>query len=544
MVALGDPRGSLQSEPTPSHSAACGTVDLFDFPLDPPDGDGARGGTDFGIYRSRFNGYHTGEDWGIGYGSSLGSPVHAIGHGMVSYAAPLGWGADQGVIVIGHILTDGRVLYSFYGHLDPPSVVLWAGQCVARGDEIGRIGRPRTPPHLHFEIRVHFPTAPGPGYWSIDPTLAGWLPPSQTIWQSRLVGAPGVRWVRPSTAGLSVLGSLSSYVLVATEGDRLVGIDLRDGTLLWQLPVEQRARNALLDASSGIIYLVGWLGDVTAWQLANADVAGQAEATLLPLWEIDLGTAGTPHLMPLSRGGVAVSIGEELFGLSAAGDLLWQHKLGARVVEWAADDARLVFTTARPGEEVWAVDAAGPHRLATGVGGRPVIAGEDLFLYTASGVYRLDVARGAAELIYPLPAAYLPLGDMVALPDGELMVAQTDRQDRRLIVLQPDGVVRWERSVAGIHAGRPRLVLVEGRPYVLFEKDGTYAGDIALMAIDTDHKELIRILDGGTRYPRPQETWAFPLGEDQLVLNLAGGHLLVLDVAAAEETMRRLNNTR
>ena len=34
-----------------------------------------------------------------------------------------------------------------------PSVTLQAGQCVARGQQIAVLGRPRSSPHLHFEIR-------------------------------------------------------------------------------------------------------------------------------------------------------------------------------------------------------------------------------------------------------------------------------------------------------------------------------------------------------------------------------------------------------
>jgi murein DD-endopeptidase MepM/ murein hydrolase activator NlpD len=544
MVAIGDPRGSRETGPTPQPGAPCGVVDFYDFPLDPPDGDGARGGTDFGIYRSRFNGYHTGEDWGLGYRSSFGASVHAIAHGTVSYAAPLGWGADQGTIVIRHALSNGTVVYSFYGHLDPPSVALRAGECVTRGMEIGRIGRPRTPPHLHFEIRLHLPTAPGPGYWSVDPTLAGWISPSQAIWESRLVGAPGVRWARPSTEGLHVLGTIPPHVLVGTEQKGLLGIDLRDGTILWQFPLEGRVRDAVLDVHHRIVYLVGWFGNVSAWQLQNASAEGSSEAALLPLWEVELETVGTPHLMPLPNGGVTLGVREEIFGVSATGQILWHEQVGAHVSNWTADASRLVFSTARPSEAVWVISGAEPHQAASEIGGHPVISDEGLFLYAASGVYRLDSESGGAELVYALPGAYLAPGDMIALASGDLLVAHTDRYDRRLILLKPNGTVVWDRSLAAVHNGRPSLFILEDRPLILFERDGNSSSDIALYVVDVEHKELIRILDGGTRYPQPQETWATSVGEEQLALNLAGGHFVVIDVGAAEETIRRIENAR
>ena len=147
---------SQQSTPASEPGARCGVVDTLDFPLDPPDAKNVRfGGQDFGAFRDTYYGYHAGEDWwGTGGDvSSFGAPVHSIGHGVVTYAEPNGWGRDKGVIIIRHTFPDGSRILSFYGHLHPPSVTLRLGDCVVRGDQIGQIGQPRSSPHLHFEIR-------------------------------------------------------------------------------------------------------------------------------------------------------------------------------------------------------------------------------------------------------------------------------------------------------------------------------------------------------------------------------------------------------
>jgi murein DD-endopeptidase MepM/ murein hydrolase activator NlpD len=100
-------------------------VDVLDFPLDPPNGADASGGSDFGVFRSRYGKFHSGEDWwGVRGRQSFGEPVYAIGHGLVTYAEPEGWNRDKGVIIVRHIFDDGREVLSFYGHLDPPSVLL------------------------------------------------------------------------------------------------------------------------------------------------------------------------------------------------------------------------------------------------------------------------------------------------------------------------------------------------------------------------------------------------------------------------------------
>ena len=179
MHVTGNPRAVALQAPVAQEGAPCGLVDLFDFPLDAPHGRDARGGgSDFGIWRDRFDGYHAGEDWWIGGGrGSLGKSVYSIGHGEVTYAEPLGWNRDKGVIIIRHTFPGGRSLLSFYGHLDEDSLKVEAGDCVRRGEMIGKIGRPTTSPHLHFEIRTYMPFAPGRGYMPDDPTLAGWVPP-------------------------------------------------------------------------------------------------------------------------------------------------------------------------------------------------------------------------------------------------------------------------------------------------------------------------------------------------------------------------------
>ena len=169
----GDPWPDAVLEPIAQSAAPCGFVDYLDFPIDPPHGELASGGADFGRYRSRYEKFHAGEDWGYSGWNNLGRPVYSIGHGWVTYAEPLGWGPDGGTLIIQHVLRSGETIYAFYGHLDPDSLLFRAGDCVGRGTEIALIGKPRTAAHLHFEIRYHLPWTPGPGYWATDPVAGG-----------------------------------------------------------------------------------------------------------------------------------------------------------------------------------------------------------------------------------------------------------------------------------------------------------------------------------------------------------------------------------
>ncbi|HSD83141.1 MAG TPA: hypothetical protein VLG46_04755, partial [Anaerolineae bacterium] len=88
------------NDPTPQRGAPCGVVDFFDFPLAAPEGETADARWSFGRYSERYSGIHAGEDWVYNNGDSLGQPVYSIGHGTVIYAQPLGWGVDQGTLIV------------------------------------------------------------------------------------------------------------------------------------------------------------------------------------------------------------------------------------------------------------------------------------------------------------------------------------------------------------------------------------------------------------------------------------------------------------
>lgn len=96
----------------------------------------------FGTWRN-----HTGTD----YAAPMGTPVRAIGDGVVVNA---GWMGGYGrVIDIRH--SNGFV--SRYGHLSGFAHALHSGEHVKMGQTIGFVGMTgwATGPHLHFEIRVN-----------------------------------------------------------------------------------------------------------------------------------------------------------------------------------------------------------------------------------------------------------------------------------------------------------------------------------------------------------------------------------------------------
>jgi murein DD-endopeptidase MepM/ murein hydrolase activator NlpD len=111
-------------------------------------------GNTTGAYRQRRSTYAAGQGvhFGVDFSAACGTPVVAVGDGVVSKVDALNHGAAPHNLMIDH----GNGFASFYGHLlERPNLTV--GQTVARGQVVARVGDPdgtcTSRPHLHFEIR-------------------------------------------------------------------------------------------------------------------------------------------------------------------------------------------------------------------------------------------------------------------------------------------------------------------------------------------------------------------------------------------------------
>jgi outer membrane protein assembly factor BamB len=452
---------------------------------------------------------------------------------MVEYAQPLGWGVDKGVVIVRHMFPDGSTILSFYGHLDPPSVVLEPGDCVARNEQIGRIGKPRGSPHLHFEIRSHLPDTPGPGYWPVDPRRAGWQPPSQYIWDYRVKNSPGVMWTRFFTAtSSSGLGYLQDGTFVVLDEQQLVGLDELDGSLRWAQPFEARLSDTVLDAEGGLVYAATRSGVVAAFEPPapeGGNVAASSPQLLASRWQLTLSAVRSPELIPLPGGGVVVYAENRMLGLSATGEVLWQFDPATPPIDWAAVGDGVVMTTRDNPPLVRTANESGLLEWGARIGGRVTVSGDQTFVYDVDGIYRLRPESLSAELLYKLPRAYPGPGDIVALPDGGVLFAHGNLQDQRLLVLDGDGELRWQRSIARLPTSLLRLLRVGERAYAVM-----YDGDV--YAIDAVDGTLTHIFDAGSRNPYSGNPWAIASG-DQILIDFRGGNIVALDPVRALEAV-------
>jgi murein DD-endopeptidase MepM/ murein hydrolase activator NlpD len=185
-------------------------AERFDYPVD-LSAEGWQLPYPFEIYNytAGIDSYHAGEDWSRwrdGVNISQGQPIYAAATGLVRYA-DMGAQYPGGVIIIEHLLPNGEVWYSLYGHLGEISVS--QNETVSLGQPLGTlyewISGLGNNSHLHFEIREfylsdpvngsnplspkHSNFPPGPGYWPVGsargsgqmPLDLGWVDPSAFI---------------------------------------------------------------------------------------------------------------------------------------------------------------------------------------------------------------------------------------------------------------------------------------------------------------------------------------------------------------------------
>lgn len=506
-------RAQRDATPQAQRGAPCGLVDLLDFPVGAPSGADYQAPWPFGYYSDRYNGLHAGEDWIAVNRQSLGKPVYSIGPGTVLYAQPLGWGIDLGTIIVRHVLTTGASILSFYGHLEPESVTLRSGECVQRGQIIGRIGNPRGRPHLHFEIRHHLPDRPGPGYWSRDPRLAGWEPPTEYIWDQRLRTSPGVKWTRPFTTANSLLiGALVSNTLAIYDQDRVLGLDDETGRVRWSTPMTSPVQAARVDESGRLIYLTTVSGTLHA-----LDAGGRS------VWQAPFVSAPRASLLPLPGGGIVAHDGRNLSGFAPTGERLWQIADIAVPLAGLIMGDQLVFTLNDPAPALYRLDRAGALQKIADVSGQLAASPDYLFVHAPTALYRLGEQP---ELLKTLDRVLYNDASLIALPHGGLLAAHHSLADLRLIALWPDGSLRWERSLRALSHSAPTLLALGGEVYAVTEEG-------AVWWIDQQSGEAQQVLTGArlsSLTGRPRAVGAAP---DTLIVDWRGGRLVALDPRVA-----------
>jgi murein DD-endopeptidase MepM/ murein hydrolase activator NlpD len=514
--------------PEPVYGAPCGLVDYFDFPLDPPDARNVRGGQDFAVYRERYNGIHTGEDWWYGSVSSLGMPVYSIGYGQVSYAHTYGWGRDLGTLVIRHVLQSGRTIYSFYGHLDPDSLDLRLGDCVTRGQLVGLIGDPRSAPHLHFEIRSVFANQPGPGYWSTDPERAGWFPPSRTIEESRLAISPGLVWWHDFDADrVRYLGVFEGAIALVEVGDELLAFDLEEGVELARAEISGLHSYTSWDPDRRWLVAADMSGRLNTWHVRLEYNRDEYQLTLTPVWEVETHHMGSLALVPLPNNWLAVVQGSNLTAIDPGGEIAWEAELGGRIQGWLQLEDQSLLSTYGQEPGVWSVTMEGLESWDIESVGPLFDSSIGPFLYTRQGLYHLDTDSRQAQQWIAWDMADLDSAQLVELTDGRFVVNHSNLQESLLIWFDEGGqLLQQVRYDEAIEHDQVSLVASEDAVYLISQLRETSSAIASVFRL-TPPGDLELIFRTVTRQSFLSESWSAAI-EQGVLLALQGVRYMLI----------------
>jgi hypothetical protein len=193
----------------------------------------------------------------------------------------------------------------------------------------------------------------------------------------------------------------------------------------------------------------------------------------------------------------------------------------------------LLFSTIQADGVLWTADDVGLTASSARVGGRVAQAGDRVWAYDGRAVYLLDAETLSVESSYALPSGSAWLGSLVGLSDGGALVVHVDRYDRRIVALNRDGSVRWQRSFASVIQEYPYLVVLGDQPYLVALNEGTSGVQMTVFAIDLETAELTRIFVGGGRDPTMGGTWVHPSEEDLILVGLADSGIVALDAPLA-----------
>jgi hypothetical protein len=184
---------------------------------------------------------------------------------------------------------------------------------------------------------------------------------------------------------------------------------------------------------------------------------------------------------------------------------------------------------------LWIIDGSELESWGESLSGNLASNGESAYLYAENGINKLDTQNRSVELIYELPHGTLSMGDITVLPGGDVLVAHADRYDRRLIYLEPDGTVRWERSYKDRVDGAVDLISLGDRIFVVSNDTAGSLSTTSIYEIDLESADLTRIFSGGTRSLAHHVTKTFASGDDLILIDIGGGSLAALDPELAAE---------
>jgi len=226
-----------------------------------------------------------------------------------------------------------------------------------------------------------------------------------------------------------------------------------------------------------------------------------------------------------------------MWAVSESGEILWEALGTPLMYDWIFAGDTLVYSDDHDPPAIWQVEQGVLTKIADGIGGRLVVSGEQVYVYGPRGIYRLDLNGGEVNMVSSLPRALPDLGDIKGIGDGSILLVHPELVDTRVILLDPDGTVRWEYSIKEQLPGTPSLLEVGDAYYlVLMESGDRFSSRLSLVSIDLASGHLTRLFSGGVRGLLLRNSWAEGVRSDLILVNLEQ-RLLAINPETALEGM-------
>ncbi|RPI99573.1 MAG: hypothetical protein EHM39_06280 [Chloroflexi bacterium] len=501
---------SLSILPVQAGAAPCGYVDGFDFPV--PDVDIET--SDFGIYRARFSGFHTGMD--IAFGRH-GDPVRAAARGRVTYSDPEGWDTEKGVVVIQHTMPNGTLVNTLYGHMEELNGYTFPAmdQCVERGDIIGAVGWPsRGSPHLHFEVRTRYRHEGGPGYTDVNPLSLGWLDPIDFTFLARIWILPAYRQHFSLTENTSLPPlALPDGTYIIAHSTRLEGV-AADGQQLWQFDTLGSV-TSMLALPDGRALMATSLGQMMVLN----------QGSFSALW-----SAPKPPLTPPILLGSAVVFMVDDFSLMAFtpdGSPLWTTApLPGRAARWAVNGERLAVAT--HGGDLWIVAGDGTVPFQTTYPALAIpfgAANGGFWVLDGTSITYLDRSFSSRVLV-DTGRDFTPSAELLTDANGTVYVYPGE--GRALYAYGADGSLRWLGFMPGSLIHTPRFA-IGGEQYIYAL---TVDGQLLVYNTSDGRLETQLTLFNGGPAGSPSARW-LSVGPDDTV-RFSSGYLSVVTLSGLD----------
>ena len=249
--------------------------------------------------------------------------------------------------------------------------------------------------------------------------------------------------------------------------------------------------------------------------------------------------------MPMPDGGLVASFRQKVFGISALGQLLWTLDAPGWVLDWVPLGEQLLVSAVGEDAFIWEVDETGLTMATIPVAGQLLIQDEQLVVYGENGLHGAVPGTPLADLLCALPRRRLEEGDLIALGDGGFLLMHADSFDKRLLVLNTDGTVRWQRSLVRTLRGyEHHMLMVDGYSLLVSHRRVASSSELLVSGIDLERGLLVRLFATEGWAPRPGEGWAYPIGHGYILLNIGSGaglgRLVALDIQMALEVAVRV----